>query len=225
MKQIVITGASSGIGAAAARSLAHHELILVGRNAERLAQIAAETGGTAIIADLTTDVSVAAVADAVGSDATERVLINAAGIAHFGDSAEMPWEQYADQLAINLTAPLRLTHALLPWLLGGSGQLINVLSIAATHTFGGAAAYAAAKAGLLAAGRSLAAEYRTQGLRVTQVIPGATDTPIWEGGDFVPNRADMLSADAVAKCISDIVDSPATLNIDEITIMPPKGIL
>lgn len=225
MKQIVITGASSGIGAAAARGLAHHELILVGRNAERLVQIATETGGTAIIADLTSDVSVAAVAEAVSSDATERVLINAAGIAHFGDSVEMPWEHYADQLAINLAAPLRLTRGLLPWLLGGSGQLINVLSIAATQTFGGAAAYAASKAGLLAAGRSLAAEYRTQGLRVTQVIPGATDTPIWEGGGFVPNRADMLTADAVAKCIADIVDSPVTLNIDEITIMPPKGIL
>jgi len=225
VKQIVITGASSGIGAATARALAHHELILVGRHAERLGRMAAETGGTAMIADLNSESGIAAIVGTVGAEANERVLVNAAGIAHFGNSVEMPWERYADQLAINLTAPLRLTHALLPWLLGGTGQLINVLSIAATHTFGGAAAYAASKAGLLAAGRSISAEYRTQGLRVTQVIPGATDTPIWEGGDFVPNRTDMLTADAVAKCIADLVDSPIDRNIDEITIMPPKGIL
>lgn len=225
MKQIVITGASSGIGAATARALAHHELILVGRDAQRLGQVATETGGIAVIADLTAEAGIAAVAEAVGAEATECVLINAAGVAHFGDSMEMSWAQFSGQIEINLTAPLRLTHALLPWLLGGSGQLINVLSIAATHTFGGAAAYAASKAGLLAAGRSLSAEFRTRGLRVTQVIPGATDTPIWDGGGFVPNRSDMLSAESVANCIADVVNSPAKLNFDEITIMPPKGIL
>ena len=225
MKQIVITGASSGIGAATARRLSGHELILVGRNAQRLGEVATETGGTAIIADLTTDCGVAAIVEAVGGGAAQRTLIHAAGVAEFGDSAEMSWDTYESQLAINLIAPMRLTHALLPWLLGAEGQLINVLSIAATHTFGGAAAYAASKAGLLAAGRSWAAEYRTQGLRVSQIIPGATDTPIWEGGTFVPNRADMLTADAVAACIADVVNSPSDRNFDEITLMPPKGIL
>lgn len=225
MKEIVITGASSGIGAATARLLADHRLILVGRNRERLEAITSETNGQAVVADLTTVDGLHDVASAVHDESGGRVIVHAAGVAQFGSSAEMSWETIQNQLDINLIAPLRLTHRLLPWLLGGSGQVVNVLSIAATQTFPGAAGYCASKTGLLAAMRSLSAEYRKEGLRVTNVIPGATDTPLWDGGSFVPDRRDMLSAEAVASCIADVVRTPSDRNFDEITLMPPKGIL
>lgn len=225
MKEIVITGASSGIGAATARMLADHRLILVGRNRERLESVANETNGHAIVADLTEPAGLEAVAQSVGNEAGGRVIVHAAGVAQFGASTEMPWETIQSQLDINLIAPLRLTLRLLPWLLGGSGQVVNVLSIAATQTFPGAAGYCASKTGLLAAMRSLSAEYRKEGLRVTNVIPGATDTPLWDGGSFVPDRKDMLTAEAVASCIADVVRAPSDRNFDEITLMPPKGIL
>lgn len=225
MKEIIITGASSGIGAATARLLGGHRLILVGRNAERLEAVAREAGGRAIVADLTDASGLESVAAAVDNESGDRVIVHAAGIAHFGDTAEMPWDTIENQIEINFVAPLRLTHLLLPWLLAGSGQVVNVLSIAATNTFPGAAGYCGSKTGLLAAMRSLSAEYRKQGLRITNVIPGATDTPLWEGGSFVPERKDMLTAEAVALCIADVIHAPADRNFDEITLMPPKGIL
>lgn len=225
MKEIIITGASSGIGAATARLLAGHRLILVGRNAERLEAVSQVAGGRTIVGDLTDAETVQRVADSVSEDSGGRVVVHAAGVAHFGDTSDMSWDTIESQLEINLMAPLRLTHRLLPWLLGGSGQVVNVLSIAATQTFPGAAGYCASKTGLLAAMRSLSAEYRKQGLRITNVIPGATDTPLWEGGSFVPDRRDMLTAEAVALCIADVIHAPADRNFDEITLMPPKGIL
>lgn len=225
MKEIVITGASSGIGTATARLLSDHRLILVGRNRERLEAVANETNGHAVVADLTDLAGLEAVAQSVSNESGGRVIVHAAGVAQFGSSAEMPWDTIQSQLDINLVAPLRLTHRLLPWLLGGSGQVVSVLSIAATQTFPGAAGYCASKTGLLAAMRSLSAEYRKEGLRITNVIPGATDTPLWDGGSFIPDRKEMLSAEAVASCIADVVRSPSDRNFDEITLMPPKGIL
>ena len=83
----------------------------------------------------------------------------------------------------------------------------------------------ASKAGLLAAARGWQAEYRRTGLRITNLLPGATDTPIWDGGSFIPERNDMLPAAAVAEAIRDLILSPSDRNVDELTLMPPKGIL
>ena len=150
-------------------------------------------------------------------------MVNAAGVAEFGDFTKL---DFRNQLDVNLVAPLALCQAAIPWMLEhGSGQIINVLSIAATTPFSGAAAYAASKAGLLMAGRCLSAEFRKQGVRVTSVLPGATDTPIWDDASFVPERADMLSVSAVAEAICYLVGLPADRVIEELTLTPPKGIL
>ena len=78
---------------------------------------------------------------------------------------------------------------------------------------------------MLAATRSLALEYRTQGIVFTSILPGAVDTPIWDGQGAIPERADMLTDKAVAEAISDVMTAPADRVFDEIRIMPPKGIL
>lgn len=225
MKQVVITGASSGIGAETARQLSPHaSLVLVGRNVEKLTAVVNECEDACSIAvDLIEDVQ--PIVNALMGTADARVLINCAGIAEYGPYHEMEWHTIDRQLQVNLIAPMRLSHALLPWLLAGQGQVINVLSIAATQTFPGAAAYMAGKAGLLAAARAWQAEYRRLGLRISNVLPGATDTPIWDGGGFVPERSDMLPCSAVAEAIASLVLMPADRNVDELTLMPPKGIL
>ncbi len=224
MRQIVITGASSGIGAATAELLSGHgQLVLVGRDANRLRDVAARCHDAITVAtDLTLDVE--PVLEAL-TQTEQRVLVNCAGTAEYGPYHEQPWSSIEGQLRINLIVPLHLTHALLPWLLAGQGQIVNVLSIAASHTFPGAAAYMASKAGLLAAARSWQAEYRRSGLRITNLLPGATNTPIWDGGAFIPERTDMLPASAVAEAIRDLILSPSDRNVDELTLMPPKGIL
>ena len=66
---------------------------------------------------------------------------------------------------------------------------------------------------------------RSRGIQITALLPGATDTPLWEAGAFVPDRADMLPASAVAEAIRDILHLPDDRAIDELVLMPPKGVL
>ncbi len=226
-KRVIVTGASSGIGRETALLLAAqgHEIVLSARREHLLRELAEQCGPRAHV--FACDVceesqTLIDFARNLGSG-VEPVLVNAAGIAEFGDFTKL---EFQGQLNVNLSAPMALCQAAIPWMLShGSGQIVNVLSIAATTTFAGAAAYAASKAGLLTAGRCLSAEYRKQGIRITSILPGATDTPIWDGAPFVPERADMLTALAVADAICWVINLPADRVIDELTITPPKGIL
>jgi short-subunit dehydrogenase len=227
LTRVVVTGASSGIGRATALLAAQRgfEVVAVARRADRLASMASESTTTRILThalDLNGDQS-SLIALVTGLTPAPLALVNAAGVAEFGDFASVDARRMVET---NLIAPIRLIQALLPLMLeSGSGQIVNVLSVAATTIFPGAAAYSASKAGLLAAGRSLAAEVRRKGIRVTSILPGAVDTPIWDGASFVPAREDMLSAEAVAQAIVDILSLPPDRNVDELTLMPPKGIL
>jgi 3-oxoacyl-[acyl-carrier protein] reductase len=87
------------------------------------------------------------------------------------------------------------------------------------------AAYTASKFGALGLTKVMAAEVRSQGIKVTAVIPGAVDTPLWDksGGDL--DRGKMLSSADVASAMLDIIAQPATIYTDEIILMPPLGVL
>lgn len=160
------------------------------------------------------------------SPTSPLVLVSCAGVAEFGPYAEMEWSAIEGSMATNLGVPLRMCHAILPHMLArGGGQIINVLSIAATTAFPGGAAYCSAKAGLHMFGRAIAADYRKQGIRVTSILPGSTDTPLWDKLNFSPEKSDMMQPRAVAEVIRDVVLSPPDRNLDEIVVMPPKGFL
>lgn len=232
-KRVVITGASTGIGHASARALAKHghSLVLVARRADLLLEVANEclklgaAAATAAPLDLSDPEQSTRLTHHLEQLGTgEPVLVNNAGVAQFGPFHEIPWPDHAKQIELNLLGLMSATHALLPLMLNhGSGLVVNVLSIAATHVFPGAEAYSASKAGALAFGRSLSASYRRQGVRVTQILPGATDTPIWgEGG---PDKSQMLSPDAVARVIRDVIEAEPDRVLDEVTVTPPFGIL
>lgn len=238
LRLAIVTGATSGIGRATALHLSDKGIpvALLARRRPVLEEVALLCENAFPVAvDLTGEHSV--------EDAIEQVhewsstlesehhgiaLVNAAGVAQFGEFHKVPTHDIVHQIATNLVAPLQVIHATLPWMLNmptARHRVVNVLSIAAAHVFAGAASYSAAKAGLLAATRSLALEYRTQGIFFTSILPGAVDTPIWEGQGFVPDRADMLSDRAVAEAIGDVLAAPSDRVFDEIRIMPPKGIL
>ncbi|HEY3781103.1 MAG TPA: SDR family NAD(P)-dependent oxidoreductase [Fimbriimonadaceae bacterium] len=235
MKRVIVCGASSGIGRATAVALSESgcELVLVARRRALLEELAAqcEKNGAKTICvpcDITqyTECEEFVRIAKLDSDGVEPVLVNSAGVAEFGNFATMSVTSIDDQIRTNLLGPVYACRAFIPWVLeAGSGQIVNVLSISASTVFAGAAAYSASKAGLLMFGKSLASEYRKQGLRLTSVLPGATDTAIWANQSFVPTREDMLSAEAVADCIRDVILMPADRSVDEITMMPPKGIL
>jgi len=227
-KRVIITGASSGIGAALAPMLAEAgcEVLLVARRRAKLEEVSARCLGRANVhvADLTVLSQIPGVIEAARGEGFP-VLVNNAGIGRFGDSVQMPLDDHLAILKSNLIAPYALSHAFLPWALESGGQIINILSITAKLIFPGSAGYSVSKAGLGMLGAVLAQEYRKSGLKVTNVYPGATDTEIWDGQAFVPKKADMIPVDDLAQQIANLILMPTSLNIDELVVNPPRGVL
>lgn len=231
MRRILVTGASSGIGRAfaiLAGKDANRRLVLAGRNEVRLDDVASRCACP--VEAFLGDLGDPAVAWRLVAFAEERLggldaLVNVAGFAEYGPYEGLDWSSVEEQLKINLIAPMATIHAALPAMLAhGRGRILNVLSIAAVHPFPGAAPYVAAKAGLLGFSRSLNAEVRKRGVRIQCLLPGATDTPLWDGGEHPP-RDKMLTCRAVAETMRDALAAPDDRALDEIVLMPPEGIL
>lgn len=229
VRTAVITGASSGIGAATARALAAagYRVIVGARRLDRLEALARETGGMAIRLDVTDPSSVAALAAAV----PERlhVLVNNAGGAHgLEPVAQARDEDWSWMYEANVLGLMRVTRALLPKLEAGRGHVVNVTSIAGREVYPGGAGYTAAKHAAVAVTRTLRLELSGKPVRVTDVAPGLVETEfslVRFPGD--PERAAKvyqgltpLVAEDVADCIVWAVTRPAHVNIDEIVVKP-----
>ncbi len=229
MKTAVITGASSGIGAATARALAGegYRTILGARRLERLEALAAAIGGEAIALDVTDPASVEAFVAAV-----ERcdVLVNNAGGALGLESVEEADEgKWLQMYESNVLGQMRMTRALLPRLIeSGDGHVVGITSIAAIEPYAGGAGYNAAKHAQRATLRVLRQELLGQPVRVTEVAPGMVETEfslVRFGGDEaaaarVYEGMQPLSAEDVAECIRWALAQPSHVNIDEIIVRP-----
>ena len=232
-RRILITGASSGIGQAAALALAkpHTQLILTARNEARLSEVrdrCVEAGSAVqmLACDLAAEDSIPLLRRAMSGFEGYPTLINSAGLGVFGLYADLAWEDIENQFRINFLAPARLIHALLPEMLeSGGGQIINVLSMTCAHLLPGSNAYAASKSGLLSLSRLISAEHRSQGIKVTNLLPGAVATPLWDGSPMQTRLAEMIPVEEIAKAIVGCVEAPHTFNLDEALIMPPGGVL
>src|SRR5687767_11785035 len=131
---VIITGASSGIGRAAAQRFAEAgaRVALVARSAERLAALAAELGGPAIAVPIPLDLTGAAAATSLAEQVEQAfgrvdILVNNAGVGHYGPLVEAPWAEVEQVLATNLLAPIHLVRAVVPAMRrGGGGTIINV---------------------------------------------------------------------------------------------------
>ncbi len=232
-KSILITGASSGIGRAAAIKLARpeHRLYLVARRESELEQVAVicrELGSETdfVSQDLGELDRLPALADSAYQSQDFPVLINCAGIGVFAEFADLPWEDFQRQVQLNLFAPARLIHAALPRMLElGGGQIINVLSMTCVHVLPGGGGYSTAKAGLQMLGKIVSQEYRRKGIKVTNLMPGAVDTPIWDGSPMANCMPEMIPTEEVANLIFQLVTNPRSFNVDEILMMPSQGVL
>ncbi len=235
-KRILVTGASSGIGRATAIEMSKrgHSVVLAARREDRLAQVAAECLAAGAIAaipvpcDLADPDHIERAALALGElpDELEPCLFNNAGFAEFAPVASTEPAQLASMISVNLTGAMLMARAVLPLMLGmKQGRIISVLSITAEVTFPNSAAYSAAKAGLRQFGRCLQSEVRRQGIFVTNVLPGAINTEIWDKSGGGPKREDMIPEQAVAETMAWLFELPGDRSVDEMTLMPPKGIL
>lgn len=206
--RILLTGASGGLGQDLARELAGAgaAVLLAGRDALRLAAIRAELGANAdtVVADLTTAQGIAAANSAARAFGV-NVLINNAGVGAFGLFERQAWPTVEQVLATNLEAPLRLTQALLPWLMTQpTAAVVNVGSMFGSLPFPGFAAYSAAKAGLRGFSQALRRELADSPVAVIHVAPRVIDTPLNTEAVKQLNRAlknNSDSSQAVARQI------------------------
>ena len=233
-KVAIITGASRGIGRATALAFAQAgaKVVLAARtqhDLETVADLIRTDGGEALVAptDVTrTDAVEAMVNRTLAAYGQIDLLVNNAGIGVFETIADSDPEVWTQVVAANLKSTYLCSKYVLPSMLARqSGQIINVLSIAAKVAFKASSAYCAAKAGALAFTKVLAEEVRSENIRVTAVFPGSVDTPFWTEIEGHPDLNLMLKPEHVAETILFIATQPAGMVTDEIVVTPPLGVL
>jgi len=232
-ERVLVTGASRGLGAAIARELASsgRRVLLAASSGEQLRARAREIeamtgrapgwhavdlrqpqGGRELVA--------AAKAELGGIDA----LINNAGIGWFKPFVEHDEDELADVVALNLLAPMRLAHALLPeWIERGAGYLINIASDLSRRPLANMAPYVATKFGLLGWAASLHREIRGRGIKVTTVMPGIIDSSFNNGIEGTRDPRGALRTAELARQVVGLLDTPPHLVVDELTVHPVDG--
>ncbi|MBN9154289.1 MAG: SDR family oxidoreductase [Microbacterium sp.] len=237
-RRAVVTGASSGIGAATARILRARgwDVAAVARRADRLEELEAETGAVAFAADLTTQSDVDALAEWLARTGPVNALVQVAGGARGSDRVEdgVP-EDWQWMFEVNVLAAQRVVAALLPQLRetaasAGHADAVFVTSTAAQLAYPGGAGYNAAKAGESMLAHALRLELNGEPIRVVEVAPGMVRTEefalkrlrgdaaaaasLYEGVEA------PLTADDVADVIAYALDAPAHVNLDLVTMRP-----
>ncbi|WP_028654651.1 SDR family NAD(P)-dependent oxidoreductase [Nocardioides sp. J54] len=228
----VVTGASSGIGAATARHLAREgfEVVCAARRTDRIEALAAEIGGRAVACDVTDADQVAALAEAVGPR-LDVLVNNAGGAFGLAPVAEADTDQWRRMYDVNVIGLMQVTRALLPALVAsGAGVVVNVGSLAGRTAYEGGAGYTAAKHGTRVVTETLRLELYDQPVRVCEVAPGMVRTEEFSlvrfGGDqeradaVYAGVAEPLVADDVAEAITWVATRPPHVNIDELVIKP-----
>ena len=225
----VVTGASSGIGAATARALATagFHVVLGARRVERCEEIAGEIDGTALPLDVTDAESVRAFVEAIGS---ARTLVNNAGGAKGLEPVEQADEDnWRWMWETNVMGTLRVTKGLLPALRdSGDGHVITVTSIAALEPYDNGAGYTGAKHAQAMLHRTLRGELLGQPIRVTEIAPGMVETDfslVRFSGDEqraakVYQGITPLTPDDVADVIAFAATRPSHVNLDQIVLKP-----
>jgi len=235
LRTAVVTGASSGIGAATARALAAagYRVVCVARRTDRIEQLAAEIDGLAVTCDVTDDASVARLTEQLAAQVgSVHVLVNnAGGAVGLEPVAEADPDDWARMYDVNVLGLLRVTKALLPALrASGDGVIVNVGSTAGRIAYEGGAGYTAAKHGTQVVTETLRLELLGEPIRVSEVAPGMVHTEEFSlvrfGGDAERAESvyagvpDPLVAEDVADAICWIVTRPSHVNIDELVIKP-----
>jgi NADP-dependent 3-hydroxy acid dehydrogenase YdfG len=228
----LVTGASSGIGAATARRLAAEGYVVhvAARRTDRIEALADEIGGVATACDVTDRDAVAALADAVGH--VLHVLVNNAGGAFGGRSIEAgDPDDWASAFDVNVLGTLHVTQAMLPALrASGDGLVVNMGSTAGRVVYENGGEYTAAKHALKALTGTLRLELSGEPIRVTEIAPGMVKTDEFSvkrfGGDEEKAAAvyagvpEPLVAEDIADIVVWVATRPSHVDIDEIVVRP-----
>lgn len=229
----VVTGASSGIGAASARALAAagFHVVCAARRVERCQELAEQVGGRAVALDVTDDASVAALAEQVADlPSVDLVLHCAGGALGLEPVVEADVERWRQMYDTNVLGVVRVTKALLPRLReSASGHVVVMGSIAGSEVYPGGGGYVAAKHATRAATETLRWELHTEGIRVSEVAPGMVRTDEFslvrfdgdaERAAAVYAGTDPIHAEDVAEVVVFVATRPAHVNVDRVVVKP-----
>jgi short-subunit dehydrogenase len=230
----LITGASSGIGAATALAFAQAgiNLALVSRQQSKLEAVAKAASAYGVSAKVypidlaAVDQIEGCVAEILEDLGTIDILVNNAGMGYTNLLLDTPLADWQQVLNLNLTSVFQCIQAVVPGMRQRQrGTIINVASIAGHQVFPEWGAYCVSKFGLVALSKALAAEERVHGIRVTTISPGSVNTPIWDTetvqADF--DRSRMLTPETVAQAILHTALLPQQAVVEELILLPNVG--
>lgn len=228
-KVIVITGASRGIGRATANLLEKWDakLVLGSRNITNLEMNLNSENVLTLQVDVRDEESVKHFVDkSIQVFGHVDVLINAAGIGMFASVLDSDTKDFDDMVAVNLRGTyLSCKYVGRQMKKQQDGQILNLVSIAGTTALAGGGGYSASKFGVMGLTKVLQAELRGEGIRITSVMPGAVDSTFWDDIELKPDRNKMVPVQSVAEHLAFLLCQSKRSVVDEITIMPPDGIL
>lgn len=229
MATALLTGASSGVGAAVAAQLVSdgHTVTGVARNQQRLSEQADSLGDRyrPVAGDLGDLHAIPTLAEraCTALDGCPDILIHNAGIFSLGPFDALPATRAEEILRVNTLAPMLLTQALLPAMkMRGAGRIIVIASVAGTHGLPGQAAYCASKHGVVGFADALSAELQGSGIVVHTVCPGGIDTPLWRSGTVAyPGDLDAtMQPTELADLIAFLINQPSGTRYRRIIMFP-----
>jgi 3-oxoacyl-[acyl-carrier protein] reductase len=229
-----ITGGGSGIGLAIAKRLAAegHRIAITGRTISKLEQASDEIkilAGSEVFT-VVGDVSVANDVERCVSEIVEHfgesisLLVSSAGISPFTLFSETSVEEFDEVIAVNLKGGFLVAKAVLPGMYAaGRGTIVEILSIASEKAFKGGASYIASKFAMRGFTDSLREEARKHNVRVIAILPGATETELWDESERVEHHERMMQPEDVANVICDALKLSSRALIEEIRMRPIGG--
>ncbi len=226
-KNILLAGATGGIGSRAAKLLTGSgaKLFLTGRNNEKLLAVARDNGipsDQILACDIADPLAVAKLKEAFFAKfETIDILINAAGIGVIKSMDTLTEEDFLKSLHYNLYAPFLLIKAFLPAMKEiKKGLIINIPGVLGKVPMAGSAAYSASKYGLVGMMQSIREELKRTEIRITNLFLGGVDSPFWDTIDLKVQRDKMVQSDEAAKAIWFLCQQPASGVVSEMVLQP-----
>lgn len=221
----IITGASSGIGAATAKALATQgvKVVLAGRSEDKLNQVA-QTLNEEAVHIVPTDVTIqtdvdALVAQAIDTFGQVDIFVNCAGFMRSSKITDYQVDAWDAMVDTNIKGLLYSLNAILPkFEAQGSGHVVNLASISANEVSKSSALYSATKSAVLMIFNGLEKELAKTGIKTTSILPGMVDTPMTEHSDFGGRK--KLDPENIADAIVYALTQPAHVNVNEVTVRP-----